>query len=176
MKKFIEWVLNHLVTAIIAVVTSLIGVYFTLDFETDIEKIKSNLVYGFSQENFSKNIYFEYEIGLIQAVYLCQEKDDEIEIINLSSGVPRNFPDNRNEINNEKVPEGESFLAFYDINKNITFNFFYKRKENIYVIDHTHLVDSKLIQQLNEETGMDFSREYFEIQTKKFLKEFELLK
>lgn len=74
MKKFIEWVLNHLVTAIIAVVTSLIGVYFTLDFETDIEKIKSNLVYGFSQENFSKNIYFEYEIGLIQAVYLCQEK------------------------------------------------------------------------------------------------------
>ncbi|HAP4997063.1 TPA: acetyltransferase, partial [Enterococcus faecalis OG1RF] len=83
-----------------------------MDFETDIEKIKSNLVYGFSQENFSKNIYFEYEIGLIQAVYLCQEKDDEIEIINLSSGVPRNFPDNRNEINNEKVPEGESFLAF----------------------------------------------------------------
>lgn len=60
-------------------------------------------------------------------------------------GVLRNFLDNRNEINNEKVFEGESFFVFYDINKNIIFNFFYKRKENIYVIDYIYLVDSKLI-------------------------------
>lgn len=47
MKKFIEWVLNYLVIVIIVVVILLIGVYFILDFEIDIEKIKLNLVYGF---------------------------------------------------------------------------------------------------------------------------------
>lgn len=176
MVNFFKWIANHFITAIIAITTSIIGVYFTLQFTAELEMIKGDLIYGITKSSFSEDVRLEHGMGYIKAIYLCNIQNETYQIKKIASPSIENTMIKNMDIESEEIPNGENYIIVYSIDKELSFNLVYKQDDVIYTLDHTDFINSPMVDEINDKTGKNFSRSYFKEKIESISKEFELLR
>lgn len=171
MVSFFKWSANIIVTAIISLSVSILGVYMTLEYTSRLEQVKFDTFYEIADEKEQKKLVYKYSTGAIKAVYLCNINEDEISIAIFND----DFHEDQ-EIKYSEISEGESFLIVYDSKNETSSNYIMKDGEELYFIDHNSLVDDEAINKIREKTGKELSLEIIDKKLDRVLEKLEILK
>lgn len=171
MFSFFKWSANIIVTAIISLSVSILGIYMTLEYTSKLEQVKFETFYEIVDEKEQKKLIYKYSTGAIKAVYLCNLIEDEVIIARFKD----DFHEDQ-EIKYSEISEGESFIVVYDSKNETSSNYIMKYGEELYFIDHNSLVEDESINKIREKTGKELTLEIMGKKLDKVLEKLEILK